>query len=1062
MARAKLGTGFILVVGLVVGATAAAVQAADDVLSTSQPVTPGRAHAALNDALEAQRRGDYGKAADFLQEAANGKTGLSATEQQELGRLLTDNKTALDARRAASEQLRLAGNALGDHRMSDALDLLKQVAVNEQYLTAADRETFHKDSAAMKLSAAPAVPPSHASTPAANPGPQARLLVKQARAHFIQGDLDLAQKEAKDAVALKVEFTKNEDSPTRILADVTAARTDANALLKAARAAFKRKDYDTAEKYARLSDKASSAWAMTLWGDTPLKVYNDIQAARAAAKASKTTATKPEMTKADVATKPAPAKPEMAKADVAPVVVQPSKPDGTDATNAGSKVLQASKSDAADSAPKETSTHKRTEEARALLVKAHKAMDAGDFVQAHKLIDQARELKPQLAWSEDNPDRLQTELSSLEARAKKPAAAGVAAADKTKDKNEKPGDAKAKAEALLQKGRSQLAENKLDDAVRTVAELRAVAGVTWGLFEDSPERLRQDVEAARQKHDQEESIKALADARKLMQQGSYAEAERAAYRAQKLHGPYSVWDFGDRPSKVLADLELARVKNKPSPDKPTTALTDKSDKSDKTDKSDKAAPAAPSTQAKSQPKPSSDVTALKPAAGADATKAKALQLLAEVAQLEKEHKLLEARQKAMEAVGLKAKFGPGEESPEYTLQQVAFLARRESAVIITHACDTVNYGDGDPLKRCVAAEQELLAARELATAFGQDVQPIEVKLAWVRQVHNVVMKQAAGTESTVAKAVPPVLPLAPVPPVPPVAPPEPKPGDVGNAVTVTPAQKLESVRIELNRGSTATARKIAEEVFEQNPELRLEAQAMLRSIDAEEFAQQSRADQKTFDAANSAYNRGEFANASRLLAGVDSRRLDAARRARLRELMQSPGMQPAAGAIQLASVGGEGVGAKETSPSPQPIQIHAPGRPWHGSRRRRRRRQSPEIDGGHAPGQVPGVARRRAQRPARSPGQGQRRPDRRRHRPPQGLSGYAGRAATRPGAADLAPPAGRIAFAEVQDPQDSGRRDGGRLWQQGLGGQARRGQNDGPAQQGRESGRVDETVQHLY
>ncbi|HBI41704.1 MAG TPA: hypothetical protein DDY78_02475, partial [Planctomycetales bacterium] len=291
MARAKFGTGFILVVGLVAGATVAPIHAADDAPGASQPVVrASRAHAALNDALEAQRRGDYENAANLLKEAANAKAGLSTTEQRELARLLTDNGAALDARRAASEQLRLADNALRDNRPDAALDLLKKVAVNEQYLTAADRQTFRKDSAGMNLPSA--APP--AANAVGSPSPaRARSLVRQARAHFIQGDLDQAEKEANEAVAFKIEFNKNEDSPTRILTDLTGARADAKALLKAARAALQRKDYDTAEKYARLSDKASSTWAMTLWGDTPLKVYNDIQAARAAApKAPKSAAVK--------------------------------------------------------------------------------------------------------------------------------------------------------------------------------------------------------------------------------------------------------------------------------------------------------------------------------------------------------------------------------------------------------------------------------------------------------------------------------------------------------------------------------------------------------------------------------------------------------------------------------------------------------------------------------------------------------------------------------------------------------------------------------------------------
>ncbi|HBI41705.1 MAG TPA: hypothetical protein DDY78_02480, partial [Planctomycetales bacterium] len=569
--------------------------------------------------------------------------------------------------------------------------------------------------------------------------------------------------------------------------------------------------------------------------------------------------------------------------------------------------------DVTPAAPK--ASRKDAEEARALMAQAHKAMDAGDLLQANKLIDQARALKPELAWSEENPDKMLAEIARVEARAKMSAAAVAAT-----DKDVKPADAKSKAAALLEQGRSQLAENKLDDAVRTVAQLRAISGLTWGLFEDSPERLRQDVEFARQKHDQEESAKALTDARKLMKQGAYADAERAAYRAQKLHGPYSVWDFGDRPSKVLADLESARLKGKNPLDKTAAAVASKKPVEKPVATATPAANTAGSPAASPLPAVGGhDVTALKPAAplgaGADANKAKAMQLLAEVGQLERQNKLVEARQKATEAAQLKATFSPTEDSPEYALQQIAFLARRESARLTVHACDTVSYGDGDPLKRCSDAEQELLQARTLADGFGQDVQPIEAKMAWVRQVRGVVVKQPVGTGADAAKAV--------TPPTPAMA----KPGEAGVAVTLTPAQKLESIRVELNRGSTATARKIAEEVFENNVELRPEATAMLRSIDAEEFAQQCRADGKTFDAANSAYNRGEFANASRLLAGIDARRLDPARGSRLRELMQNPGMQPAAGAIQLASVGGEGVGAKEAAPSPQPTLVHWPDAP---------------------------------------------------------------------------------------------------------------------------------------
>ena len=158
MARAHFGTEFFLVVGLVAGAATAAAQA-PGVAPNAWPPTPTRAanpHAALNDAIEAQRHGDYEKAALLLQGAAAGQALLTTTEQQELTRLLKDNGAALDARRAASEQLRLAVNALRDRRQTDAVDLLKKVAVNEQYLTAADRQTFRQCSVGLNLPSAPA------------------------------------------------------------------------------------------------------------------------------------------------------------------------------------------------------------------------------------------------------------------------------------------------------------------------------------------------------------------------------------------------------------------------------------------------------------------------------------------------------------------------------------------------------------------------------------------------------------------------------------------------------------------------------------------------------------------------------------------------------------------------------------------------------------------------------------------------------------------------------------------------------------------------------------------
>ena len=115
MARAHVGTGFFLVVGFVVSAATAAAQTPSVAPSGPPPTLPvSNPHEALNDAIEAQRRGEYENGALYLQVAAAKQALLTTTEQQELTRLLKDNLAALDARHAAAEQLRLAVQALND------------------------------------------------------------------------------------------------------------------------------------------------------------------------------------------------------------------------------------------------------------------------------------------------------------------------------------------------------------------------------------------------------------------------------------------------------------------------------------------------------------------------------------------------------------------------------------------------------------------------------------------------------------------------------------------------------------------------------------------------------------------------------------------------------------------------------------------------------------------------------------------------------------------------------------------------------------------------------------
>jgi hypothetical protein len=114
----------------------------------------------------------------------------------------------------------------------------------------------------------------------------------------------------------------------------------------------------------------------------------------------------------------------------------------------------------------------------------------------------------------------------------------------------------------------------------------------------------------------------------------------------------------------------------------------------------------------------------------------------------------------------------------------------------------------------------------------------------------------------------------------------------------TPAQQgqslLEKARMELRRGETGTARRMAEEACSGPYGVRDQAVALLRSIDAEEFNQRRLLANRTFDAARSAWLRHDYAIAGNMLAGIDPKLLDPARQSRLREILMTPEMQPSA------------------------------------------------------------------------------------------------------------------------------------------------------------------------
>jgi tetratricopeptide (TPR) repeat protein len=322
---------------------------------------------------------------------------------------------------------------------------------------------------------------------------------------------------AKDVARQHLNYRDEEDSPAKVLKDVASARTDGKMLLQASRASLAHKDFDKAEKYAHLADKYSSFWTFPVWGDTPSKALKDIAEARKAAGAK-------------TAVAPAPG----TKGATAP---------GANAKATTSATLASAAAKPGDTKPSAVTTDD-TAKARALLKSAKVALEAGKIDEAKKLTAQARALKASLGWWEDNPDRMDSAIRAAEdfrkqqgaksSVASAPAQPVKAPAGKTAQPSTSVPRTKEEARALLEQARKQLADGKLDEAAQMGQRVKAVTSVSWGLFEDSPDRLQIDIEKARVKRDRTESVHLLAEGRKLYEKGDYDNASKLAYKAQKL------------------------------------------------------------------------------------------------------------------------------------------------------------------------------------------------------------------------------------------------------------------------------------------------------------------------------------------------------------------------------------------------------------------------------------------------------------------------------------------------------------------------------------------------
>ncbi len=931
MARAKAKKWLGVVAGLALPAAGvsmaeglAAVPAAAgrgaDVL-VCQQLPRSRTSNALNEAIDSYGKGDYEAAAQGFKQAQAGFADLTPLQQQDLALFTKRNDDALQRRAEAADLVRQAEKAEREGRGLIAADLA-QKAIANQYAAPADKQKAQE--IVGRVRGTPAGATASATAGAAAPV-EAKGNLTRASQLLAEGDLDAAEKLAREADRAGTVAGPGEDSPKKLLEQIAKTREDAAALLTLARAALAHGDLDRAEALAKASKKAEPIYrSVHLWGDSPADVLHDVQVAREKKLAAEKEAA---AKKAAVAKQPAPKDNAAAATDAAKGPVVAKKPDvpPPPAPPDAAKVTQA------------------TEQARQLLQQGRKALHDGQLDKAEECCHKADGLKPNLSWwEEDTPAKLLADVKAARA-----AKAGTAKAD-TKTT---PADPR----ALLRDAHKAFDEGKFDEAVALAQRAKAAPGAKdcWGLFDfDTPDKLVTEVNKARAKRDEQEAAKLLAEGRKLLEQAKHDDAKRGELldQAQKLalksetlrNGNYSVWELGDRPSKLRADIAEERKKGhvKAVPPVPpigaavaandaagrwpagqpddarvqqarrlmndarlaaragnTTAAAAAIDTVEQmnlpADRLGSDSPAAVRRELALAP-PGGGTPAAPPGRTGNG---QARALVAEARQLQAQGRLLEARARLLDAQKLPAVFGPEEDRPEKALLDLAGVARRQIDRLESQADEAVHRGGAEPQKYA-EAEEKLGQAEALARGFQLDTYLLDKKLAWVRQTRGSSAVAQANTN--------------------PVQQVEARTNVSDGGPQAQGQQMLSQARMEVRAGNLGPARRLVEQVYAGNYGLKTEAENLLRSIDVEEYEQRRSEQKRTFDAGNSAFNRGDFQLAGRILRTLDVKLLDPDRQARMKELMRVPEMQPD---TSVETVAGVGSGGPVAPPNPDTAHV---------------------------------------------------------------------------------------------------------------------------------------------
>jgi type II secretory pathway component GspD/PulD (secretin)/tetratricopeptide (TPR) repeat protein len=430
--------------------------------------------------------------------------------------------------------------------------------------------------------------------------------------------------------------------------------------------------------------------------------------------------------------------------------------------------------------------------------------------------------------------------------------------------------------AMLKEGRKALAAGQFDYAqdMARKAEANNPTG-KWGLFDDTPRSLLEDIQKAVGKQQKAEAERLTKEAKSLATKPAASEAEKAANlehayqladRAAQLHGPYSAWDLGDRPDKMMKEFQTARAKLK------VPAATGSPIASAPGN------PAANNQQYGSAFQPTAgmggtggmpNAAAVRPTGGAsDQRKAAAVQMMTDAKKLADQGQFGAARGKLAEADRLGAAFAPNEYSPGFAIEELNARGTRAIATLVAESKNQMGKKDYEK------ADAAITAAADIASSLGLFPRGVDETRAQLRTATG--GKFGTATAAVVPSGVPAGGPdLFPGGgPISPIGATNPGTRPVVPAGGVSGQTLLAQAKVEFRNGALDTATTLATQAYNQGgPKEKEEAAAILTSIDGEKLAQKQITATRSFEAATAAMKERNFSHALGVLVLIDSKLL---------------------------------------------------------------------------------------------------------------------------------------------------------------------------------------------